>query len=45
LSGLSVSVAELLVSALYQFVKMLFEQYILNWITDTTLDFICTTQF
>jgi len=42
LSGLAVSTGELLVSALYQAVKIIVEEALMNWITEFAIDFICT---
>ena len=37
----AVSTGELLVSALYQAVKLIIEDTIMSWIDDFALDFIC----
>ena len=42
LSGVAVSTAELLVSALYQAVKYAIEEFVMSWVGDFALDFICT---
>lgn len=42
LSGLAVTSGELIISALYQVIKTIFENIISSFITQYTIDFICT---